>query len=65
VVAEWCGVSRHAVAKWLARDVGLPEPDVAIKNPGGAVAHGWLPERRAEIEEWNATRKDGRWGRDA
>lgn len=56
-VALWLGVSRAAVANWLARYPDqVPAPDVVIAFPSGHEDWGWKPQRRAEWEAFYATR---------
>ncbi|MFB9926015.1 helix-turn-helix transcriptional regulator [Amycolatopsis halotolerans] len=50
-IAEWFGVKAATVTQWRGRYTDFPEPDAMT----GSVA-GWLPERRAEIEAWEASR---------
>ncbi|WP_206796299.1 hypothetical protein [Amycolatopsis sp. MtRt-6] len=53
-IGTWFDVSHRAVANWRSRYAGahpFPEPDVVIgRTPG------WSPDRRSEIEQWEAGR---------
>jgi hypothetical protein len=53
-IASWFDVSHRAVANWRARYADthpFPEPDVITgRTPG------WSPDRRDEIERWEADR---------
>jgi hypothetical protein len=50
-IGSWFDVSPATVTKWRTRYPDFPAPDAQI----GSTA-GWLPERRAEIEAWEASR---------
>lgn len=50
-IAEWFGVEVRTVTKWRQRYPDFPAPDAVI----GSVA-GWLPDREAEIRDWNRSR---------
>jgi hypothetical protein len=53
-IGAWFNVSHRAVANWRSRYAAshpFPEPDVIIgRTPG------WSPDRRSEIEQWEAAR---------
>jgi len=53
-IGTWFNVSHRAVANWRSRYADshpFPEPDVIIgRTPG------WSPDRRSEIEQWEAAR---------
>lgn len=62
VIAGWFGVTRPAVAHWMERHPNFPAPDVRIRQSGTkadgseSYVYGWLPEREAEIREWERSR---------
>lgn len=57
VIAGWYGVSGPAVSNWIVRHAAtIPMPDVVVAGADGGEVLGWLPERRAEWDEWNRKR---------
>lgn len=50
-IAEWFGVDRATIVQWRRRYPDFPAPDAAISSTAG-----WLPQRKAEIVAWEASR---------
>ncbi|MEB3367436.1 hypothetical protein [Saccharopolyspora mangrovi] len=50
-IAGWFGVQTHTVNAWRRRYEDFPEPDALIGD-----TPGWLPEREAEIRQWESNR---------
>lgn len=57
IIATWYGVSGPAVSNWITRHRDtIPVPYVVVAGADGGEVLGWLPEQRAEWDEWNRKR---------